>query len=423
MVVPEKFTEPSTGVDLRAARWRQFQRTIRVGLFTAMVAFATQTVFRVLRWVYRRRIRRGQTVWLDDLWGPPPTQTFEALPSIPGNITPRSGKHKQAQHMKVPYPSTDYAFGYKHPPISGNVINGRGETKPRRARYVFFGDGYQRAWGKLDWFFQVMEPSRIHRIITRLFWQDRRRVGPVAPQRTAPTDPVQAAAMVKQVAKEAGASLVGITRLAEHMRYHDFDMPFAHAIAIGIPMERETMVHTPSDRSVEEIMHAYTDANRIAIAVAEHIRSLGWPARASTNISADATEVLHVPIALAAGLGQLGKHGSMITAEHGSNVRLAVVLTDLPLKDDEPRDIGVNDFCAKCRICEQNCPPKAISPHKQIVRGVEKWYVDFDACAPYFAKTASCGICIHACPWSEPGRGFVLSERLLARRQPHRKSA
>ncbi|MEM9460883.1 MAG: reductive dehalogenase domain-containing protein [Myxococcota bacterium] len=243
----------------------------------------------------------------------------------------------------------------------------------------------------------------------------------MAPQKTAPIDPVQASAMVKQIAREAGASLVGITRLAEHMRYHNFDMPFAHAIAIGIPMERETMVHTPSDRSVQEIMRAYTDANRIAIAVAEHIRSLGWPARASTNISPDATEVLHVPIALAAGLGQLGKHGSMITAEHGSNVRLAVVLTDLPLHNDQPRDIGVDDFCAKCRICEQNCPPKAISPHKQIVRGVEKWYVDFDACAPYFAKTAGCGICIHACPWSEPGRGFVLSERLLARRQPHRQ--
>lgn len=422
-MVPAKFTEPSSRADLVAARLRQFRRTIGIGLFSAAVAFATQVIFPALRWGYRRRIRRGETLWLDELRGPPTTQTFAQLPALPADLRPRAGKSKRAQHMKVPYPSTDYAFAYKTPPLSGNVINGRGETTPRRADYVFFGDGYRRAWGRLDWFFQVMEPTRIHRMIARLFWQDRRRVGPVARPKSAPDDPREAAAMVKDVARRAGATLVGITRLTEHMRYHDFDLPFTYAIAIGIPMDREAMVHTPSDRSTQEVMRAYTDANRIAIAVARSIRARGWPARASTNISPDATEVLHIPVAIAAGLGQLGKHGSLITAAHGSNLRLAVVLTDLPLHEDQPRDIGVDDFCAKCRICEQNCPPKAISAHKPLVRGVRKWSVDFDACIPYFAKTAGCGICIHVCPWSEPGRGFVLSERLLSRRQPRRTSA
>lgn len=382
-----------------------------------MVGITTQTLFRALRWVYRRRIARGQTIWLDSLFGPPATQTFEGLAQVPADLTPRPGKRRQARQMKVDYPAVDYPFAYRNPPISGNTINGLGETEPRRARHVFFGDGYQRAWGKLDWMFQVLEPTNIHGVITRMFWQDRRRVGPVARTPTAPTDPADAAAMVKAVAKRAGASLVGITRLTESMRYHDFDLPFVHAIAIGIPMNREDMLHTPSNRSGLEIQRAYLDANRIAIELAEHIRALGWPARASTNISPDAAvEVLHVPVALAAGLGQLGKHGSMITPEHGSNVRLAVVLTDLPLRTDEPRDLGVDDFCASCRICQENCPPQAISDRKQTVRGVDKWYVDFDACVPYFAKTHGCGICIHVCPWSEPGRGPSLVERLAKRR-------
>jgi ferredoxin len=50
------------------------------------------------------------------------------------------------------------------------------------------------------------------------------------------------------------------------------------------------------------------------------------------------------------------------------------------------------------------------------VRGVEKWYVDFDKCVPYFSANHSCGICIEVCPWSEPGRGSVISQKMLNQR-------
>ncbi|GMR23694.1 MAG: hypothetical protein BMS9Abin37_2151 [Acidobacteriota bacterium] len=60
--------------------------------------------------------------------------------------------------------------------------------------------------------------------------------------------------------------------------------------------------------------------------------------------------------------------------------------------------------------------PDAIFDDRQLVRGVEKWYVDFDKCIPYFTMTEGCGICVEVCPWSEPGRGVVLSETLLAKR-------
>jgi hypothetical protein len=47
-------------------------------------------------------------------------------------------------------------------------------------------------------------------------------------------------------------------------------------------------------------------------------------------------------------------------------------------------------------------PPAAISPQKQMVRGVERWYVDFDKRIPFIAEAASCGICIAECPWTRP---------------------
>jgi ferredoxin len=37
-----------------------------------------------------------------------------------------------------------------------------------------------------------------------------------------------------------------------------------------------------------------------------------------------------------------------------------------------------------------------------MVRGVERWYVNFDKCIPFFAESASCGICIAECPWTRP---------------------
>jgi hypothetical protein len=38
-------------------------------------------------------------------------------------------------------PPPTYAFGYRHPPESGNAINGLGEAVKRRARKVFHGSG------------------------------------------------------------------------------------------------------------------------------------------------------------------------------------------------------------------------------------------------------------------------------------------
>ena len=49
------------------------------------------------------------------------------------------------------------------------------------------------------------------------------------------------------------------------------------------------------------------------------------------------------------------------------------------------------------------------------VRGVEKWYVDFDKCLPFFNQTRGCAICIAVCPWSRPGVGLNLAAKLARR--------
>ncbi len=50
------------------------------------------------------------------------------------------------------------------------------------------------------------------------------------------------------------------------------------------------------------------------------------------------------------------------------------------------------------------------------MRGVEKWYVDFDKCIPYFDETLGCSICIAVCPWSRPGIAEGLVVKMARRR-------
>lgn len=279
----DKFPRTSS----RAARWwqqvRVARRTSVVGLFSAGVAVATHTVFPLIRWRNRRLIAKGQTVWLEDMPGPPQRQTFPDLDATPADLVPGTEKRRKARHMKVDYPAPVYPFAYRDPPVSGNTVNGRGEVAPRRASHVFFGDGYGRAWGRLDWYLQVMEPTNIHRTIVRMFWQDRKRVGMPAQERSAPVDPAAASALVVQLGIDAGATMVGITRLTDDMRFDDFDVPYTYAISVLVAMDREAMLHTPTNRSGLEIMRSYLDGNRVAIELPGFAHAAGLRVPAPTS--------------------------------------------------------------------------------------------------------------------------------------------
>jgi len=312
-------------------------------------------------------------------------------------------------------PPPTYAFGYRTPPESGNTINGLGEAEKSRARVVFHSsDDRPLAWKALDDFFSLVNPWSVLRHVLANTWQLRRSDGPVARDRRPADDPSAMTTEIKKLAQELGAGLVGVTPVPEDALYEGRDPGLRNAICLALPMDRGEMEFAPQPRAAAEVMRTYRIAARVAIRLAERIRSMGWPARAYGN--PNCTDILMIPLAIRAGIGELGKHGSMICREYGSNFRLAAVLTDLPLAADAPVDIGVEDVCSLCRRCVDDCPPRAIFEEKQLVRGERKWYVDFDKCIPYFVKTTGCSICIEVCPWSEPGRGPGLSELLLRKR-------
>jgi Pyruvate/2-oxoacid:ferredoxin oxidoreductase delta subunit len=321
--------------------------------------------------------------------------------------------------MKRTFPTATYAFRYRTAPVSGNDINGLGERSRRRARQIFHGSGRRRLeWQRLQTFFALTMPFRIYWQGICNYWLLRKADGRVA-KRKVRDDPAALAEKIKAFAMDAGAGGVGICRVTEEALYEDYDPGFPNAISIMMPMNLEEMRYIPEPRAALEVMKVYFAISRVAVDVAAAVRAMGWRARAY----GESADILHIPLAVAAGLGELGKHGSLISKAFGSNVRLATVLTDMPLAADTPVDIGVEDLCLSCRRCTVDCPADAIVDHKQLVRGEEKWYVDFDRCVPYFSKTLGCGICIEVCPWTKPDRGESLSQKLLAKRAVRRSRA
>lgn len=315
---------------------------------------------------------------------------------------------------KNPSPAT-YNFGYARPPRSGNEINGLGNNnivKPIKIGPDDFMEDYEYK-SLFDFFFMTL-PWPVFKEYLKGIVHCSTAIGKVAEKRIEVSDPAEMATTIKEKAIEFGAGIAGVTLATDELLLYEDDepYPYKYVICLGTEMDRKAMENVPQPEAGLEIVRCYGSTSKCANNLAHYIRSLGWGAEAFAH----GRDILQIPAAIQAGLGELGKHGSLISKEFGSNFRLSLVLTDLPMAIDKPADYGIEDVCLSCQRCVKDCPPDAISNDKHMVRGVEKWYVDFDKCAYYFTKEVSCSICIEVCPWSEPGRGEKLSITMLAKR-------
>ena len=302
------------------------------------------------------------------------------------------------------------------PALSGNAINGVGEHAPRRPSPIYWRPPETIPHGPLQrWFYQrtgdnpTLAEAR----------QERQRaidepLIPVAPDK-ADMAAESLTGAVKRAATECGADDVGVTPMRADYVFQGDDPPnYPWMIVIAVEQDYEAMKQAPSMRSLVEITRQYGRGIRAAKGLANWLRGQGYDAFPYGGPMAGSFVL--IPPAIEAGLGELGKHGSMIHRKFGSNFRLACVLTDAPLIADARQTFGADDFCLHCRVCSDACPPAAIVPEKTLVRGEQRWYVDFDKCLPYFNEAMSCAICLAVCPFSRPGVGDNLVLKLATRR-------
>jgi epoxyqueuosine reductase len=303
------------------------------------------------------------------------------------------------------------------PHVSGNSLNGVGEVSARRPSPIYWHPPDSIPHGKLQPWFYARTSALGEGLLEARRERQRAIDEPLASIAVQATERSAAAwsEEVKQAARAAGADDIGITAMLPEYVFEGHAVPTQRwMIVIAVAQDYDAMATAPSVRSLVEITRQYARGTRTAKAVANWLRSEGYDALPYGGPMAGS--FLLIPPAIRAGLGELGKHGSMIHRTLGSSFRLACVLTDAPLVPGDRDDFGASDFCTSCRVCADACPPDAIAPEQRVVRGEVRWYVDFDKCLPYFNENLSCAICLAVCPFSRPGVAPRLATKLERRR-------
>jgi reductive dehalogenase len=237
--------------------------------------------------------------------------------------------------------------------------------------------------------------------------------------------PSEATTRIKGYATNIGADLVGIAKINPlwiysqrgeifHENWEDWGrkIPADHkyAVVVAQEMSLDMIGPAPHTPSVIESMKNYAKGAYISTQLAAFIANLGYGATA--NHLRHYTAVLP-PLAVDAGLGEVGRLGYLITKEFGPRIRLSAVTTNLPLIPDKPADIGVEDFCRFCKKCAVCCPSESI-PHDDEPKefnGTLKWKLNDETCFGYWAKAGTdCCICMKVCPW---GHARTFPHRLI----------
>jgi len=300
------------------------------------------------------------------------------------------------------------------PEISGNTVNGVGEVERRQASPVYWHDPDTLAHGELQNWFYTQNADDVYINKAR---EERAEIlaielSPVA------DEPVQQSAedwmtQLQAHVQTLNMELFGITKFRPEWTFDGVGLGQKWIVMVGIAHDYEQIKAAPATSAGAEVIRQYGRGLKAAKDIASWIQERGWDAEPHGGPGAG--PVLLIPHAIECGFGELGKHGSMINKDHGSSFRLACILTDIPLIPTARESYNVDDFCSRCQVCANACPPEAIMPEKTMVRGDIKWYVDFDKCIPFFNENAGCAICISICPWSIPGKGERIIEQLRRR--------
>ncbi len=284
-----------------------------------------------------------------------------------------------------------------------------------------------------NWYFNRTSKDPLSRISFPQSSADRRNTlqsavtrasrGAVNPDRIGVNDPRALARHIKRVARFFGADVVGLAAVHPSMLYSGSRAPddgtgsneggggpkadsteiaqkYPFAICLCTAWDYN-MIQAHRHHIGDHAYHFTQAKLQLVYAnVAAYIRELGYEAVQN--------RVQAMPAALAAGVGELGRNGMLITEKFGARVHLGdPILTNMPLTPDQPLDIGVEDFCKVCRKCATTCPTNSISMEGKVVHnGVEKYKINWETCYRLRAYVMDfwevCLTCVTVCPYTKP---------------------
>jgi epoxyqueuosine reductase len=233
---------------------------------------------------------------------------------------------------------------------------------------------------------------------------------PVEPTALAPAaiSTAELTQAVRERAAELGISAIGVAVYDAKYTFVEYAGREVgdRVIVCALEDEYEVSQTIPSVHAEREVYRTAAQLMDLAISLAEFLRSLGYQSRAQDA----GGEAMTIHYGVAAGLGQLGLNGQLLTPFAGSRCRLLLITTDAPLDFDQPVDFGIPAICDSCRACVERCPAGAIPARRRMYRGVEKAKLNTKRCWPVVARAEGCAICMKVCPIQKYGLPKVVEE-------------
>ena len=210
---------------------------------------------------------------------------------------------------------------------------------------------------------------------------------------------------IRDFASEIGFSLCGFADmgpLVDKMLLPErLKARFPRAVSLAKRLS-DSVLEDIEDRPTPLYFHHYRQTNyfldRGAFLLADRIQEMGFaslaiPASQIVDWEKQRGHVPHKAVALAAGLGWIGRNNLLVTREFGARVRLVTVLTDLPLETGRPLDFG----CGECVRCLAPCPAGAIGRDPAAFDHIRCYEMLDDFRRRHVVSQHICGVCVKAC--------------------------
>ncbi len=215
-------------------------------------------------------------------------------------------------------------------------------------------------------------------------------------------------------AQEWGADLVGFCQLPTPPIKELPHLCYAVSIAVKLSdAVLQTVENAPTFVYFQHYRTANALLDTVAFRIAREIEKAGYsalPIAASQSLGKNSPYfgvLPHKTAAVLAGLGFVGKSGLFLSEDYGSKVRLATILTDLPLQSERP---VIENGCGECNACKLACPAGAIFGELPKTDGERNY--DPEKCSRYMkehfqdvGRGSVCGVCIKVCPKNRLRKG------------------
>jgi reductive dehalogenase len=317
-------------------------------------------------------------------------------------------------------------------PNLGRTVRVVGPVEPVETSQLPHPKNQRGELGKalFNWYHNTISKDPLTRVSAPNHFADRRHFltniinrapkGDVNARRVEVSDPVAMTRHIKRVARYMGADIVAIARTHPAFMYsgnryvqdgeaeddyqqntpEDLARQFPNIVVITTAWDYEK-IQAHRHHIGDAAYHVSQMRAQVVLKAMEgYIRELGYTAlRGVANPQA---------AGLAAGVGELGRNGLVISEKYGARIHMPdPIVTDLPLVADEPIDIGVEDFCKVCRKCAITCPTNSISFEDKVVHnGIQKYKIKWETCyrlRPYVHEHwGSCLTCVTVCPFTKP---------------------